>query len=150
MKLDSWHVPEWDRVNPGTQIPERAILDVLTRDPRTGLALCIDARVTSELSAYPARLRARANNDGSAVADSAAEKRRRYPPSKLPHATLLPFVLEAGGRASEEAAAMVRYWGARSGDPATVTPKLWQSLSTTLQVGNAESIMSALGPQRLV
>jgi hypothetical protein len=77
------------------------------------------------------------------------EKRRRYPPNKVPQATLLPFVLEAGGRVCEEAAAMVRYWGSRSTDPHAAIPKLWQQLSTKLQIGNAESILSYIGPQQM-
>ena len=105
----------------------------------------VDVRVTCELSENADRMRPRAHKDGSAAAESANEKRRRYPASKVPGASLVPFVLECGGRPCEEAAALVRYWGSVSFDPALSTSMLWQELSTILQIGNAECILSALG-----
>ena len=78
-------------------------------------------------------------------------KRRHY---VHPVAALVPFALEAGGRPSDEAAAFVRLCGSvhtethktEDGDPApSPTGRLWQELSTVLQLSNAELILSANG-----
>ncbi len=64
------------------------------------------------------------------------------------------MALEAGGRPSDEAASFVRLCGSvytqthkdEDGNPApSPTGRLWQELSTLLQLGNAELILSALG-----
>ena len=69
-------------------------------------------------------------------------------------ASLIPFALEAGGRPSDEAAAFVRLMGSvytethgsEDGEPApSPVGRLWQELSTLLQRGNAELILSAIG-----
>jgi predicted RNA-binding protein YlxR (DUF448 family) len=125
---------------------ERGIMDVTTRDPRNGRSLYIDTRVTCELTDCPQRTLARANKDGVAASEQVAKKHTRYPQAKVPNSTLLPFVLECGGRPAEQAAALVRYWGSRAEDASLATASLWQRLSTTLQLGNAECILSSLGP----
>jgi len=95
--------------------------------------------------------RRRALRDVSAASDAAAAKRRRYAEAS---AALVPFALEAGGRPSDEAAAFVRLCGSaytqtnrsEDGTPApSPTGRLWQELSTTLQLGNAEILLSAIG-----
>ena len=48
---------------------------------------------------------------------------------------------------SESAASLVRHWGSSGAVPELQTSLLWQQLSTTLQLGNAECILSAIGPQ---
>jgi hypothetical protein len=141
------HVPVWDRINPRTRQLERAILDVATRDPRDGRLLYLDARVTCELSDDRERMRARANRDGAAARQSVNEKHNRYPSAAVPGSSLAAFVLECGGRPADETAALVRYWGSTSGLPELSTGMLWQQLSTRLQLGNAECILSALGSQ---
>ena len=59
-----------------------------------------------------------------------------------------------GGRASDEAAAFVRLCGlvysetqkTEDGDPAPApTWSLWHELSTVMQLGNAELLLSAVG-----
>ena len=69
-------------------------------------------------------------------------------------AALVPFALEAGGRPSDEAASFVRLCGSvytqthkdEDGNAApSPTGRLWQELSTLLQLGNAELLLSALG-----
>jgi hypothetical protein len=150
MTVTEQHVPQWDRINPRTREIERAVMDVCTRDPRDGRTMYIDVKVTCELSENADRMRARAHKNGSAAAEGVNEKRRRYPASAVPGASLVPFVLETGGRPSEEAAALVRYWGSVSHDPDLSTARLWQQLSTILQLSNAECILSALGRRQPV
>ena len=85
-----------------------------------------------------------------------AQKRRRY---NLAGPSLIPFVFEDGGRPAEETVAFVRRCGAAAeqtgyalaaaadggvqGQP--FVARLWQDLSTLLQLGNAELILSACG-----
>ena len=92
--------------------------------------------------------------DGRGASDAAAAKRRRY---NLAGTTLVPMAFEDGGRAGEETVALVRRcgaaadrlgrqlgaWDAPEGQP--VAAQLWQGLSTLLQLGNAELVLSANG-----
>ena len=85
------------------------------------------------------------------MCDGAGAKRRRYAAAG---ASLIPLALEAGGRASDDAAAFVRLCGSAYTDthknddgvpPPPPTGRLWQELSTILQIGNAEIMLSAIG-----
>ena len=145
------HVPAWDRANPYSGEWEEARLDVATADVNTGQPLYVDVVVKTAFSVDAATLRRRARRDGCAASDAAAGKRRRYANAG---AQLVPFALEAGGRASDEAAAFVRLCGSvytethknDDGEPApSPTGRLWQELSTILQLGNAELLLSAVG-----
>ena len=95
-----------------------------------------------------ARLRARASHAGRAAADAAAGKRRRYPQAG---ANLVPLALEDGGRPAEETVEFLRMLGAtRTQAEGGSTEwggvaRLWQELSTVLQLGNAELVLSANG-----
>ena len=108
----------------------------------------IDAVVKCAHSDNLASLRARARKDGRAAADAALGKRRRY---ELAGASLVPFAFEDGGRPSAEAAAFVRMLGAArtaAEEGATDwggTGRLWQEVSTQLQLGNADLVLSANG-----
>ena len=144
-------VPEWDLINPEDGTLEEARLDVATSDVATGAALFMDVVVKTAFSIDPAVLRRRARRAGTAASDAAAGKRRRYAEAG---ASLIPFALEAGGRPSDEAAAFVRLMGSvytethgsEDGEPApSPVGRLWQELSTLLQRGNAELILSAIG-----
>ena len=70
------------------------------------------------------------------------EKRDRYPPHGC---ELVPMVFETNGRPSDEAVAFVRGYG--HGLPqalrAEVIGTTWRRISRTLQVGNAEMVLSA-------
>ena len=79
-----------------------------------------------------------------AAADAVRGKRSRYPPAG---GTLVPLVFEAGGRPAEETVAYVRSLGGGLDDSerAVVLRGVWQRFSTTLQAGNAEMILSAVG-----
>ena len=71
-------------------------------------------------------------------------KRARYPPRG---GELVPLVFEAGGRPSDEAAAFLRSYGDGLSDVerAAALGGLWRQLSRTLQIGNAEMVLSAVG-----
>ena len=150
--LTEQRVPQWDIVvDAETGATEEAVLDVATSDSRTGLPLYLDVTIASAFSTNPERLAARARGDGRAAADAAAMKRRRYP---LAGASLVPLAFEAGGRPSESTAGFMRQMGAawagshasEDGElPAPVTGVLWQQVSSLLQLGNAEMILSANG-----
>ena len=137
-------VVAWDRINPRTGQLEEARLDVATRDAVTGRKIFVDTTVTCAHSDYEPRQRARSNKDGLVASNAVDEKRARYPPSG---GEMIPAAFEAGGRPSEEMVAYVRMWG-HDFEPAERTQVIryaWQQLSTLLQVGNGEMILSALG-----
>ena len=122
-----------------------------TSDTVTGASLYLDVVVKCAFSSDPALLRRRARRDGCAACDAAREKHRRYPTAG---ASLIPLALEAVGRPSDETAAFVRACGAVYGQthrtddgdaPPSPAWRLWQELSTQLQIGNAELLLSALG-----
>ena len=83
------------------------------------------------------------------VAEQAASaKRVRYSGAG---ASLLPTILEAGGRPWAETEALVRMMASDAGEGASARcPLLWQQLSTHLQVGNSELLLSALGVRALM
>jgi hypothetical protein len=139
-------VPEWDMVDPDTGELERAVLDMATSDYRTGRPLWLDAVITCEHSEDLSRQRARAVTDGCAAALAANAKRSRY---ALAGCGLVPFSMEAGGRPSEEAAAWVRACGATAvvEDGGVCTGALWHQLSSLIQLGNGEMLLSAVGCQ---
>ena len=71
-------------------------------------------------------------------------KRRRYPPSG---GDLVPLAFEDGGRPADETVAHVRTWGhgLNPGERSEVIRYGWQQLSSRLQIGNAEMILSSKG-----
>jgi hypothetical protein len=143
-------VPEWDRLDSQTGVLEAAVLDVAFSDPRTGRRLLGDVVVKSAFSQNAATLRGRARRDGLAAAEAAAAKRRRYP---LGGPSLVPLAFESGGRPGEDTIGFVRQcgtaWAALHGEDSVEmklgTGRLWQEVSTLLQLGNAELILSANG-----
>ena len=96
-------------------------------------------------STYAPRRLARSHRDGLAAAQQVDEKRRRYPPRE--GHDLIPMVFETGGRPSDEALAFVRSYGANLDDDerSELLSSLWRGISRTLQQGNAEMLLSALG-----
>ncbi len=125
---------------------EEARLDVATRDATTGQPIFVDWSVTCEHSTYEPRRRARANKDGLTAAQMVEEKRDRYPPQ---HGNLAPLVFESGGRPSDEAASFIRGYGhdLSNAEKSQTLSTFWRQLSRTLQVGNAEMVMSSVGHQ---
>ena len=137
-------VVAWDRVHPRTGQLEEARLDFATRDAVTKQSVFVDATVTCAYSGYAPCQRARANKDGLAVMTAVNSKRARYPPSG---GDLVPMAWEDGGRPAEETVAYVRSWGfgLDPGERSEVIRYGWQRLSSRLQVGNAEMILSSRG-----
>ena len=143
------HVPAWDLQvldeDTGEVRVEKAILDVATSDPTTGAPLWFDITVTCAHSDNAELLRSRVKRDGRAASDAAANKRRRYAAAG---ASLVPVAFEDGGRPSEDAVALIRRCGAaQEGDEGDgcSTARLWQQVSTILQLGNAEMVLTAKG-----
>ena len=131
--------------NTGETKVEQAILDVATSDPVSGKSLWFDTTVVVAHSDNAGLLTSRVRKDGRAAGDAAADKRRRYAAAG---AALIPLAFEDGGRPSEDAVAWVRRCGAALppseaalGGPAL----LWQQVSTLLQLGNAELVLTARG-----
>ena len=92
--------------------------------------------------------RARAHTDGAAASHYVAEKRRRYPPKDNPGVALVPFIVEALGRPSLEAASFLR--AVAPTDPAKragVLAAAWQSISVITQTRLAELLISAELPR---
>ena len=132
-------VPQWDRVNTSTGRTEEAKLDIATSDPDSGRPLFFDIVVYTAHSDNGDRLRALARNEGKAAADAAADKRRRYANAGD---ALIPLALEAGGRPGEDFIHWVRQMA--NGDSA-LCASIWHDVSSTLQMHNAELILSANG-----
>ncbi len=91
---------------------------------------------------------ARASEDGRAASQTVRDKRIRYPPGDNPGEALVPFVLEALGRPSDEAAAFLR--AVAPTDPtqrAVVLARAWQALSIITQTRLAELYISAERPR---
>jgi len=59
---------------------------------------------------------------------------------------LVPLVFETNGRASDEAVAFVRAYGVGlpQANRAEVIGTTWRQISRTLQLGNAEMVLSAV------
>ena len=121
----------WDRVDPASGEWEEARLDVATRDNVNGRPVYVDWSVTCEHSDYDPRRRARCNKDGLAASNMVDEKRDRYPPHG---GELVPMVFETNGRPSH---------GLPLADRAETVGTAWRQISRTLQVGNAEMVLSA-------
>ena len=138
-------VPAWDRRHPRTGVLQEARLDIRTHDPSTGRPIFVDWAVTCVHSTYAPRRHARAERDGLAAAQMVDAKRDRYPPRE--GLDLVPMVFETGGRPSDEAVSFVRSYGANLDDAgrSEVLSRIWRDISRTLQQGNAEMILSALG-----
>ena len=147
MSQTEQHVPAWDRLSPRTQQFERAVLDVATPDDLDGRVLNIDTGIMCALTMNGDRLRTRANRDGAAATQYVKEKHMRYPAEHVPRSTLVAFVLETGVRPSDGVVSLMRHWGSGQYNPQLQTALLWQQLSTHLQLGNAECLLSAVGFQ---
>ena len=122
---------------------ERAKLDVAFIDGE-GRRAYADVAVTSAATTNPDNLAKRARTDGSAASDMVRSKQSKYPQAKSPGTPMAPFVVEALGRLSPEAHALL----------ATVAPAdkkvrsqvlrtAKQTLSVLVQTGLAELLLSA-------
>ena len=90
----------------------------------------------------------RAKEDGRAAAQKVLQKRTRYPPAANPGESLVPFVIEALGRPSTEAVALLR--ALASSDPierSTQLSEAWREVSVITQTRLAELYLSAERPR---
>ena len=99
----------------------------------------IDVAITEAAFSAGNTLTQRASQDGAAAAQKEDDKRKRYPGPDL-----VPFVVEAGGRLGESAEALIRSVAPK--DPverASAIAAAKRSLSSPLQLGNAEALIGA-------
>ena len=119
---------------------ERAKLDVAFFDGE-GRRAYADVAVTSAATTSAENLVKRARTDGSAASDMVRTKRSKYPQAKSPS---VPFVVEALGRLSPEAHALL---GAVAPADKKVRSQVLrtakQTLSVLVQTGLAELLLSA-------
>ena len=118
---------------------ERAKLDVCFDDPQ-GRRVYVDVAVTDVATDDVHKLRSRAARDGAAAADKEDRKRLRYPGPDL-----TPFVVEALARMGSGADALLRSVAPTDAtERSVVLGAARQSLSTLVQMGNAELVLSAI------
>ena len=166
-KLEQWtgrkplteqFVPEWDEWVPvkddaGTVVIgpdgrpamrlERARLDVRFFDVKGKLTFA-DVHIVSAQSVNPERIRAFAAKPGTAAEAGERDKRRRYKPERNPRAALVPFVIEALGRAGPQAMQLLRAMAPQ--DPTVRGLELtraWAELSTLIQVRRANLLLAS-------
>jgi hypothetical protein len=140
-------VPAWDHVNQAG-VTEHAKLDVVFTESATGKRTYTDVAVVNAHTATLDERPRRAQEDGRAAALEVQSKRQRYKAGDNAQAALVPFVLEAMGRPSAEAAELLR-------STAPAAPRLravalgnaWQSLSVLVQTRLAEALLSAEHPR---
>ena len=122
---------------------ERAKLDVAFIDGE-GRRAYADVAVTSAATTNAANLARRARTDGSAASDMVRSKHSKYPAAKSPATPMVPFVVEALGRLSPEAHALL---GAVAPADKKVRSQVLrtakQTLSVLVQTGLAELLLSA-------
>jgi len=132
------HVPSWDRVT--SRGAEQARLDVAFIN-LSGVRSYIDVTIVDAQSSDRGLLTRRANQAGAAARRAEDTKRAKYPGPAL-----VPFAIEALGRAGDSAANLLRAMAPT--DPkerSEVLGDAWQSLSVLVQMRNAELLLSAAG-----
>ena len=121
----------------------RAKLDVAFIDGE-GRRAYADVAVTSAATTSADNLAKRARTDGSAASDMVRSKHSKYPQAKSPATPMVPFVVEALGRLSPEAHALL---GAVAPADKKVRSQVLrtakQTLSVLVQTGLAELLLSA-------
>jgi len=161
---EQW-VSQWDDTEHARDESGRLLYDSATGEPvvrvkhaRLDVAFVdgesrrsfIDVAIVSA-SSSSSRLRAqRAATDGAAAADSVRGKRTKYPAEKAPELPMVPFVVEALGRVSDEAHTLLRSLApsvnaAGAGVRSRVLRQALQSVSVLVQVRLAEQLLSARG-----
>ena len=130
--------PRLEQVLP--QLTERAKgevaqprMDVVAYD---GTArMLIDVVIVSPLAGDSRFVRSCARRDGHACRRAAAFKRGKYP-----HAELVPFAAETGGRLSGDARRLLKLMAERTGDPERELAFMQRAISSTIQSGVARML----------
>ena len=134
-------MPQWDRQKDDGST-EHARLDVVFSDTG-GVRTYVDVAVVSASSDSPNLVENRARTDGCAAATAVTGKRNRYKPAAYPGASLVPFVVEALGRPSDEAASLLQALAPKDGSRSQVLGAAYQSLSVVVQTRLAELLLSS-------
>jgi hypothetical protein len=136
-------VEAWYDENVADEDKRRAVLDVMLWDHK-GQKTYVDVMVTSADTATQGKLASRASQDGHAAAAGVQRKHGRYPASKNPGASLVPFVVEARGRLSPEVSAFLKAMVPESyPDRSLVLRKARRDLSVLVQSRLADLLLSA-------
>ena len=143
-------VAKWNRRKrnrAGEWVVEEARLDVSFpwHATRTHVDVAFATAATTETGRT---LRDRAQVDGSAAQEKVHLKMGRYPPDSNPGEVLVPFVVEALGRPSDEAVAFLR--AVAPTEPrrrAVVLGQAWRDISIITQTRLAELYLSAERPR---
>ena len=142
---EQW-VAEWTRLD-GEGGAQLGRLDVPFTDhagTKTYADVCVPAAYTTDDDERDRR----AQEDGRAAALACDEKRRRYPASSNPTCSLVPFVVEALGRPSEDAVGLLRAMAAGLPKNRGATlDRAWRRLSVLVQTRLAENLLAAEQPR---
>ena len=123
-------------------VVERARLDVAFVD-EAGTRSFVDVAITSASSDSARLVNQRAVEDGRAAASRVNDKRSRYKAADYPGAALIPFVVEALGRPSEEAETLLQSLAPRDATRSVVLGSAYQTLSVLVQTRLAELLLAA-------
>ncbi len=147
-------VDAWTRFEaPSAEHPEGPVREVARLDGAAfvgGRRTFIDVGFRTAATDDEEEQGRRAREDGRAAQAYVDAKRRRYPPGDNPGEALVPFVVEALGRPSPEAAAFLRAVAppeAGAHSRASVLGAAWQSVSIITQMRLAELLISAEDPR---
>ena len=154
--LTEQRVPQWDRAVPQqgdehvdderTKRPDArqgaAYLDVTFTDTR-GVRTYVDVVVANAMTTNSGERKLRASEPGRAVRLACARKRRRYDPQKLPGCSLIPFAVEAAGRVSEDALALISHMVPHGRGRGKLIAQARQELSILVQQRRAQLLLSA-------
>ena len=138
-------VPQWDRritSGPRAGEIERAKLDVAFVDA-AGSRTYVDVVVASASSDSAPVVAGRAVEDGRAAASAVDRKRSRYPAAQLPDSPLVPFAVEALGRLSEPAEALLQSLAPKDSTRSPVLGAAYQTLSVLVQTRLVELLRAA-------
>ena len=99
--------------------------------------------VTHPISSQPPHARAYGTNGPEPYALACARKRRRYDPTRVPGCALVPFALEAAGRVSEDALALIRHVAPHGEGRGRLIAQARQELSILIHQRRAQLLLSA-------
>ena len=146
--VPEWNYPVWV-VQGGVRVQEerKARLDGGFIDTKGHLVYYDVTIVTaSGEGSAPDELALRASTDGAAAIEACRGKRQIYRPDKHPRARLIPFALEARGRASGEAVQFLQSMAPTDpSERAIVMRSAYQQLSTLVAMREAEILMASEG-----
>ena len=133
-------VPAWNYIKDGQEVQARLDLSF----PWNGFRTYVDVAYATAATDSADRRAARAAEAGLAAQEKVGKKMQTYPPEKNPGAQLVPFVIEALGRPSDEVRAFLQALAPTNpAERAVVLSSAWQQISLITQTRLAELYLSA-------